>query len=75
MITGSVEAEFRGSFMSYVTVMQHAMAGVGALLAGSIVYQSSSGEIVNYNYVGYFSVVISVVAYLLSRKVKVVEKR
>lgn len=75
MITGSVEPEFRGSFMSYVTVMQHAMAGVGALLAGSIVYQSSSGEIVNYNYVGYFSVIISVAAYLLSRRVKVVEKR
>lgn len=75
MITGSVQAEFRGSFMSYVTVMQHAMAGLGALIAGSIVYQSASGEIINYNLVGYFSVVISIVAYLLSRRVKVVEKK
>lgn len=75
MITGAVEPEFRGSFMSFVTVMQHGIAGVGALISGAIVYQTANGDIVNYNVVGYFSVFIMLAAVLLSRYVKVVDKK
>lgn len=74
MITASVKPEFRGSFMGYVSVVQHLMAGVGATISGLIVYQNSSGSILNYEKVGYLSVGISCCAYFFSRKIKIVEK-
>jgi MFS transporter, DHA1 family, inner membrane transport protein len=75
MITGSVSAEYRGSFMSYVSFMQHSMAGLGALISGWIVFQNEAGNIMNYEKVGYLSVTISGIAILLSRKVRVVEEK
>lgn len=75
MITGSVEPEFRGSFMSYVTVLQHAMAGVGALIAAMIVHMDASGRLINYEIVGYVSITLSMVALILSRNVRVVDRR
>lgn len=75
MITGSVEPEFRGSFMSYVSVIQHAMAGLGAVIAARIVYTDPAGHLENYNIVGYIAVAISLFAFFISKKVKVVEKR
>lgn len=75
MITGSVEPEFRGSFMSYVSVVQNGVAGLGAIIAASIVYKDTAGRLINYDKVGYVSVFISLIAFLLSRKVKIVENR
>lgn len=75
MITGAVEPEFRGSFMSFVSVVQQAMAGIGALLSASIVYMNADGRLVNYEIVGYISVGISVAAFFLSRRITVIERR
>jgi MFS transporter, DHA1 family, inner membrane transport protein len=75
MITGSVEPHFRGSFMSYVSVIQHLVAGLGSVIASNIVYVNASGKLINYNVVGYIAVGISIIAYLLSRHVRVIEKQ
>lgn len=75
MITGSVAPEFRGSFMSYVSVCQNLMAGIGALVSGVIVYQNAEGRLVNYDIIGYISIAISIVAYFLSIKIKIVDQK
>lgn len=75
MITGSVEPQFRGSFMSYVSVIQHLMAGLGAVIAAKIVYMDQAGKLINYNVVGYIAVGISVLAFFLSRHVTVIERK
>lgn len=75
MITGAVAPEFRGSFMSYVSVVQHLMAGLGATISGMIVYQSTEGRIVNYEIVGFISIGVSLFAFVLSRRIRVIEDK
>lgn len=61
--------------MSYVSVCQNLMAGIGALVSGVIVYQNAEGRLVNYDIIGYISIAISIVAYFLSIKIKIVDQK
>lgn len=73
IVTSTVTPQRRGTFMSLTSCVQNFSASLGAYIAGLIVYQAPTGELLNYNYVGYFSVALSSVALLLASRIKMVE--
>ncbi len=70
MVTASVEPARRGSFMSLVSSAQQMASAIASYLAGSIIIRSDSGELLNFELVGYLAVVFSLVALVLSRLLK-----
>ena len=52
LITSSVEPRLRGSFMSFNSAIQQIATGFAALMAGAIIGESASGELLNYGTVG-----------------------
>lgn len=73
MITSTVQPRFRGSFMSISSSVQQMTAGVAAFLAGTIVKEDTAGHLVNYNYVGYFAIAVTVTTIFVARLLKNVE--
>lgn len=74
LISGAAPPKYRGSFMSFVGCIQQLMAAIGSLIAGLIVSKDSVGHILNYQYIGYISVSVSLLALLLSRRVTVLDQ-
>lgn len=68
LITSVVTPQYRGGFMSLSTSLQQLATGTASLLAGFIVTKSNTGEFLNYNYVGYISIVLTVASIFLARK-------
>lgn len=58
MITTVVEPARRGQFMSFNSSFQQLFTGLASIVAGMVVSQDGQGRIINYNWVGYMSVVI-----------------
>jgi MFS transporter, DHA1 family, inner membrane transport protein len=67
MITEVVRAEQRGSFMSVNGSIQQLGSGIAALAAGAIVVTEKSGKIINYNWVGYLSILVLSGSLILGR--------
>jgi predicted MFS family arabinose efflux permease len=70
MVTATVKAETRGSFMSLNASVQQLASGTAAFISGLIVQKSASGELTHYNYVGYLACVLSFVALYVGMKLK-----
>jgi predicted MFS family arabinose efflux permease len=74
MITASVNPKYRGSFMSINSSLQQLMAGLGALLAGMIIVKDdATGHLLNYAYVGYFSIFMGFMAIIIARGLRTPE--
>ncbi len=74
MITASVNPKYRGSFMSINSSLQQLMAGLGSLLAGMIIVKDeATGHLLNYPYVGYFSIFMGIMAIFLARGLRTPE--
>jgi DHA1 family inner membrane transport protein len=69
MITEVVKPEQRGSFMSINGSIQQLGSGIAALCSGVIVTTEPSGRIVNYNWVGYLSILVLALSLLFGRKI------
>jgi predicted MFS family arabinose efflux permease len=67
MISEVVEQEQRGSFMSISGSVQQLGSGIASLVAGMIVFTEKTGKIVNYNWVGYLSIIVLLISLLLGR--------
>ncbi len=67
MISEVVKPEQRGSFMSINGSVQQLGSGMAALFAGSIVVTEKSGKILNYNWVGYLSILVLVASLWFGR--------
>jgi MFS transporter, DHA1 family, inner membrane transport protein len=67
MISEVVSPERRGSFMSVNGSVQQLGSGVAALSAGAIVITERSGKILQYNWVGYLSILVLVVSLIIGR--------
>lgn len=67
IITSVVPAAQRGSYMSIVTSMQQLAAGIASYLAGLIITKSATGELLNYQYVGYVAILISLSAIFVAQ--------
>lgn len=59
MISTVVQPSERGRFMSLNSSFQQLFTGLATIISGLIVYRDeASGKIYNYNYVGYFSILV-----------------
>ena len=67
MISEVVPPSQRGSFMSINGSVQQLGSGLAALCAGAIVYTDKTGKIHNYNWVGYFSILVLLASLLFGR--------
>lgn len=72
MITSTVTPQSRGSFMSINSSVQQITAGIAASIAGVIVTKDASGELVNYQYVGYLAIVVSLLGIIVSRRLRAI---
>jgi len=67
MISEVVKPEQRGSFMSINGSIQQLGSGMAALCAGAIVQVEKTGKIVNYNWVGYLSILVLFLSLVFGR--------
>ena len=74
MMTSSVEARYRGGFMSLSSSVQQFAAGIAALLSGRILDQTSGGKMLHFPIIGTISVACALVCIYLSRFLKVSER-
>ncbi|SEQ79494.1 Multidrug resistance protein [Nitrosomonas sp. Nm51] len=74
LITAAVRPHLRGSFMTFHMSMQQLSAGLGSLLAGSIMDVTAHGRIMHYDTVGIVAAVITVIGIILATQIKTVEE-
>jgi MFS transporter, DHA1 family, inner membrane transport protein len=67
MISEVVTPVQRGSFMSINGSIQQLGSGLAALFAGIIVSTEKSGKIINYNWVGYLSILVLLLSLIYGR--------
>ncbi|WP_297335388.1 MFS transporter [Algoriphagus sp.] len=72
IITGTAKPENRGSFLSFNSAVQQLATGVASLIAGIIIGETATGELTNYNVVGYIAIVFSLLCIPLARRVKII---
>jgi predicted MFS family arabinose efflux permease len=73
MVTSAVKPKNRGSFMSFNSACRQLTNGFAAYIAGLVITVGENGELLNYQYVGYFAIAMGVVSIFISRKLKVVD--
>lgn len=66
LITGTVEPQRRGSFMSIQSSVQQLSAGAASLLAGMIVVKDAQGHLLNYGVIGWLAAVTSLLCILMA---------
>jgi len=71
MMTGSIEARYRGGFMSINSSVQQFSCGLAAYASGHIIGQSATGELTRFPWVGLISVTCILSCIYLSRFLKV----
>ena len=72
MITSSVTADRRGSFMSIATAVQQLGSGIGASVAGVMIVRGSGGELHHYGWVGVMSALVTLLSIVVALQVKLV---
>ena len=70
LMTGSIEARYRGGFMSINSSVQQFSCGLAAYTSGQIIGQSAAGEMTHFPWVGLISVTCIVSCIFLSRFLK-----
>lgn len=72
IVTGTANPENRGSFLSFNSAVQQLATGMASLIAGIIIGESATGELTNFNIVGYIAITCSLLCIPLVRRVKIV---
>ncbi|WBL41823.1 MFS transporter [Algoriphagus halophytocola] len=72
IVTGTANPENRGSFLSFNSAVQQMATGLASLIAGIIIGESATGELTNFNVVGYIAIACSLICIPLVRRVKIV---
>lgn len=73
MITSSVPARTRGSFMTINSSVQQLAAGLAAYVSGRIVVKQPNGELLNYGWVGVIAIVASLFCLLVAYRLRPAE--
>lgn len=72
LVTGSTEPRLRGRVMAFNSAMQNLGSGLAALIAGAIMVKAPHGALLHYDWVGYFSCGVGLIAIWSARKVRAV---
>ncbi len=70
MITNSVEARYRGGFMSVNAAVQQVAGGIATLVAGWLVTSDASGHLRGYPMVGLVAAGCAVAAFFMARRLR-----
>jgi predicted MFS family arabinose efflux permease len=70
LMTGSIEARYRGGFMSLNSSVQQFSSGLAAYIGGQIMKQTPDGRITRFNWIGGLSVVFALSCIYLARFLK-----
>lgn len=73
MVVATVLPQHRGGFMSINSCVTQLSSGVASLIAGIVVYKNASGQLVNYQCVGLYAALCSLICILIAAKLKPVE--
>ncbi len=73
LITSVVPPNLRGGFMNLNSSLQQLGLGLASFIGGMIISKNEAGEMLNYNIIGYISIIVSMICLVVMRKVKVVE--
>ena len=66
MISNVVPPEERGSFMSFNSSVQQMGTSIAAVVAGAVVLKGSDGKLIHYDWLGYLSILVLLIAALLA---------
>lgn len=69
MVSNVVQAEKRGSFMSFNSSVQQLGTGAASLVAGFIVLEGEGGKILRYSWLGYLSIIALLLCAFLGYKI------
>ena len=69
MVSNVVQAEKRGSFMSFNSSVQQWGTGLASLVAGFIVLEGEGGKILRYSWLGYLSIIVLLICAWLGYKI------
>lgn len=72
LITSSVNAKQRGSFMSFNSSVQQLAAGLSAFLSGLIIEKTAAGTLAHFDWIGYLATAATLLCLFLVRRLKVV---
>lgn len=72
IITSVVRPESRGSFMSIRQSFNELALFASSFLAGLVIVEDADGRLVNYELVGYFAILMSIVAIFVARRIKAI---
>jgi predicted MFS family arabinose efflux permease len=72
LITGSIEARYRGGFMSINSSIQQLSSGIAAYVSGQVIGQAANGEMTNFPLVGVFSVLCMLLSIYCAGFLKIV---
>ena len=73
LVTSVVPPALRGGFMNLTASLQQLGLGLSAFIGGNIISKGPSGEIQNYNIIGYISIGVSLICLLVTWQVKAVQ--
>ena len=73
MITGSVQRQRRGSFMSANASVQHIATGIGAYFGGLIITKSADGKLQNFGLVGWVAATVTLASLWFASRVRVAD--
>ncbi|PTN11955.1 MFS transporter [Nitrosomonas aestuarii] len=74
LVAACVRPHLRGSFMTFHMSIQQLSAGLGSLLAGSMMVMTVHGEMLHFDTVGMIAAVITVIGILLVTRLKTIEE-
>ncbi|MFN8284061.1 MAG: MFS transporter [Chitinophagales bacterium] len=75
LMSGATTADKRGSFMSMRSACLELGTGIASVVSGFIVKQGLDGKYIHFNYVGYVSVAVGLLAIYIASKVKIVSSK
>lgn len=73
LMTASIEAQYRGGFMSINSSVQQFSCGIAAYVSGQVLTQNASGELAHFPVLGYGSIVCAFICIYLARFLKMPE--
>ena len=71
LITAAATTRTRGSFMAVKSALQQLAIALASALSGFIVVMGEGGTLHNYNYVGYLSIAICIIALSIAPRIRV----
>jgi predicted MFS family arabinose efflux permease len=74
MITGSVQPQQRGGFLSATSSVQHVSSGIGAYVGGLIITQAGDGTIQRFGWVGWIACLTTLATLWLAGRLRTVDE-